>query len=378
MYFTQDDYLKIQKWLSRNSVRDTEFQEADTPLRGNETVVLVQNGHNRKIPISDLVDQIFTLGTADFLNVSEFSKKYGITLEEAITLVPPKSRKEGQVISFKNEEGNWEVYQFTGEVNQWTIIDLWKPFLADIPEKSITLDHLSQEVKDAINSGGGVGEIVDGSIDTDKLADYAVNDKKLAPTSVTEEKLSDKLKNKINSLETAKIEVPTYSGDKGLPIEIIDTKSSGSLFRPYAPSEYDVMGSGSTEQGSATICYNSDYSVEGKVVVLKNNISDGHGGYVDSFAFVFPTGGVYGDSESNYEIYYGKDLILKQSKQDTSGGIKPLSSYINDANTLYRDTYDNKYYKMLNNNKLIENYFMETASIQEALNAIYSKTGMIW
>lgn len=377
MYFTQDDYLKIQKWISRNSVRDTEFQEADTPLRGNETVALVQNGHNRKILISDLVDQIFTLGTTDFLNVSEFSKQYKITLEEAIILVPPKSRKEGQVISFKSEEDKWEIYQFTGNVNQWTSIDLWKSFLADISEGSITLEHLSQEVKNAINSGGGVGEIVDGSIDTDKLANYAVTEQKLSPESVTEEKLSNELKSKINNLETAKIEVPTYSGDKGLPIEIIDAKASGSLFRPYAPSEYDVTGSGSTEQGSATICYSNDYSVEGKVVVLKNNMSDGHGDYMDSFAFVFPTGGVYGESETSHEIYYGKDLILKQSKQDTSEGIKPLSSYVNDGSTLYRDIYDNKYYKMLNNNKLTENYFMETVSIQEALNTIYSKIGMI-
>ena len=143
MYFTQDDYLKIQKWLSRNSVRDTEFQEADTPFKGNETVTLVQNGHNRKILINDLIDQIFALGTTDFLNVSEFSKEYNITLDRAITLVPPKSRKSGQVISFNNVEGNWEIYQFTGNVNQWATIDLWLDIFntlevkVEIPDESI-------------------------------------------------------------------------------------------------------------------------------------------------------------------------------------------------------------------------------------------------
>lgn len=143
MYFTQDDYLKIQKWLSRNSVRDTEFQEADTPFKGNETVTLVQNGHNRKIFMNDLIDQIFALGTTDFLNVSEFSKEYNITLDRAITLVPPKSRKSGQVISFNNEDGNWEIYQFTGNVNQWATMDLWLDIFntlevkVEIPDESI-------------------------------------------------------------------------------------------------------------------------------------------------------------------------------------------------------------------------------------------------
>ena len=143
MYFTQDDYLKIQKWLSRNSVRDTEFQEANTPFKGNETVTLVQNGHNRKVFISDLTEQIFALGTTDFLNVSEFSKEYNITLDKAITLIPPKSRKSGQVISFNNEDGNWEIYQFTGNVNQWATIDLWKDIIStlevkvEIPDESI-------------------------------------------------------------------------------------------------------------------------------------------------------------------------------------------------------------------------------------------------
>ena len=143
MFFTQDDYLKIQRWLQRNSVRDTEFQEADTPFKGNETVTLVQNGHNRKILMNDLIDQIFALGTTDFLNVSEFSKEYNITLDRAITLVPPKSRKSGQVISFNNVEGNWEIYQFTGNVNQWATIDLWLDIFntlevkVEIPDESI-------------------------------------------------------------------------------------------------------------------------------------------------------------------------------------------------------------------------------------------------
>ncbi len=49
MFFTQDDYKKIQQWLSKNSVKDTEFNEAIVPFEGNETIAFVQNGHNVKV-----------------------------------------------------------------------------------------------------------------------------------------------------------------------------------------------------------------------------------------------------------------------------------------------------------------------------------------
>ena len=78
MFFTQEDYRKIEQWLQRNSVKDTEFQEA-LPLNGLETITLVQDEHNKKVFIKDLVDQIFKLGVSDFLNVTD---KYEI--QEAI------------------------------------------------------------------------------------------------------------------------------------------------------------------------------------------------------------------------------------------------------------------------------------------------------
>ena len=126
MFFTQDDYKKIQAWLTKNSVKDTEFNEAIEPLNGNETISLVQNGHNVKASLKDFISQLFLLGVSDFLNVSErFNEKY-ISLSEAIKLIPFKSRKTGQVITFLDENGEWKLYQFQGErVNQWNNTTLW-------------------------------------------------------------------------------------------------------------------------------------------------------------------------------------------------------------------------------------------------------------
>ena len=41
MFFTQDDYKKIQQWLTKNSVRDTEFNEANIPFNGGEIITVV-------------------------------------------------------------------------------------------------------------------------------------------------------------------------------------------------------------------------------------------------------------------------------------------------------------------------------------------------
>ena len=153
MFFTQEDYRKIEKWLLANSRKDTEFAGASTPLKGNETVVLVQNGKNVRVLLNDLINQIFLLGVSDFLNVTD---KYGesrISLTQAIQLIPYKSRKIGQVITFLDEDGEWKLFQFQGErVNQWNNATLWVDLIKRIQGISIidseditaTVDNLNQ------------------------------------------------------------------------------------------------------------------------------------------------------------------------------------------------------------------------------------------
>lgn len=128
MYFTQEDYKKIEEWLNKRSIKDTEFQEASS-LKGDEIIAITQKGYNRKINVKDLVDQLLNLGIEDFINVTSSYDSPNISLEEAIHLIPDKARQEGQVITFLNKEGKWEIYQFTGKLNQWNNITLWNnPF----------------------------------------------------------------------------------------------------------------------------------------------------------------------------------------------------------------------------------------------------------
>lgn len=138
MFFTQEDYRKIEKWLLANSVKDTEFAGASLPLEGRETVAFVQDGKNVNVLLKDLIEQIFLLGVSDFLNVTD---KYGesrISLTQAIQLIPYKSRKIGQVITFLDENGNWVIYQFQGErLNQWNNTSLWINLIRQIEGTSI-------------------------------------------------------------------------------------------------------------------------------------------------------------------------------------------------------------------------------------------------
>lgn len=142
MYFTQEDYRKIEAYLKSKAARDTSFDSATTPLQGNETIVLVQGGKNVNTTVSDIVSQFFALGVSDFINVTD---KYGIsynTLDEAIRVIPWRSRKVGQVITFLNEQGEWHLYQYQGEsILTWDNTTLWVDLLESRIVNSILPDQ---------------------------------------------------------------------------------------------------------------------------------------------------------------------------------------------------------------------------------------------
>lgn len=150
MFFTQEDYRKIEKWFLANSRKDTGFVGAATPLKGNETVVLVQNGKNVKASVKDVVEQLFLLGVSDFVNITD---KYGesyISLSQAIELIPYKSRKIGQVVTFLDDTGKWAMFQFQGlRKNQWNTLSLWVNLL-DLMKDLTIID--SEDIVTEVNS----------------------------------------------------------------------------------------------------------------------------------------------------------------------------------------------------------------------------------
>lgn len=140
MFFTQEDYRKIEDYLKRKSIKDTQFDEAITPLNGGEEIAFVQNGKNVKTHVKDIVEQLFLLGVSDFMNITDKYNQSYIDLKEAIDLIP--FRKKGQVITFINKEGDWVIYQFKGyNTSQWNNTTLWVNLFESIYINSILPDE---------------------------------------------------------------------------------------------------------------------------------------------------------------------------------------------------------------------------------------------
>lgn len=124
MFFTREDILKIQNALLQLSIKDSELPSAE-PVTYDDTLSIVQDGKNKKIKIEDFFNQISLWKREDFINITDRYDEHYIMLLEAINLVPILQRKDGLVITFQDVEGNWEIYQFRGNITEFFNIEKW-------------------------------------------------------------------------------------------------------------------------------------------------------------------------------------------------------------------------------------------------------------
>lgn len=124
MFFTREDILKIQQALLQLGVKDSELPNAE-PITYDDTLSIVQEGKNKQIGVKDFFNQISLWKREDFLNITDRYEEHYISLIEAINLVPILQRKDGLVITFQDVEGNWEIYQFRGNITEFLKEDKW-------------------------------------------------------------------------------------------------------------------------------------------------------------------------------------------------------------------------------------------------------------
>lgn len=124
MFFTREDILKIQNALLQLSVKDSELPSAE-PVTYDDTLSIVQDGKNKQIKIEDFFNQISLWKREDFINITDKYDEHYISLIEAINLVPILQRKDGLVITFQDIEGNWEIYQFRGNITEFFNVEKW-------------------------------------------------------------------------------------------------------------------------------------------------------------------------------------------------------------------------------------------------------------
>lgn len=126
MFFTEEDYKKIHRWILQNAIRDTKFNEASTPLNGSELIVFIQNGNNVKMYLNDLISQLSLAQNSNLINAtSDFDVSY-TSIEEVIKIIPCNLRRVGQLVTYIDKDGLWRLYQFQGySINQWNNTTLW-------------------------------------------------------------------------------------------------------------------------------------------------------------------------------------------------------------------------------------------------------------
>lgn len=118
MFFTKDDYRRIEEWLSHRVTEKIALGNAS--IQGNGT----GKSYGREVHIY----------SPDFYNVTLNAGKGYISLDEAVTLVPQDMRIFGLAITFLDEGGVWRIYQFAGlTFAQWDDITYWQsPYSADL------------------------------------------------------------------------------------------------------------------------------------------------------------------------------------------------------------------------------------------------------
>lgn len=130
--FTQEQIDEIRQRLKNTlGAKDTQFELANLPLKGNEQIALVQDGVNKRVSIDEFYQSLNDFGLVDFFNVSHYVVRltesyegYRMTLEGAINTCPPDVQRGGQTITFMGEDYEWHIWQYIGDTpDNWLDID---------------------------------------------------------------------------------------------------------------------------------------------------------------------------------------------------------------------------------------------------------------
>lgn len=332
MFFTQEDYRKIEKWLLANSKKDTQFVEAATPLQGNETIAFVQNGKNVKTSVKDIVDQLFLLGASDFLNITDKYGEKNITINQAIQLIPYRSRKIGQVITFLDEFSEWRVYQFQGErVNQWNNTTLWIDLLQAISDSSNIVPD-EEDITGVLQGGRNLLKFKDKNYNKDNYSGLGRVFLRKNPTTVTDPSTMCKISTNLLTQEMISREYTIYI------IQYDYTLNGNTVVIPKG-SILDFQG-GSIDNG--TLSFEDDTKI--KEHFIGNAIIEGNPYYIDytpdeEDITIVKDIIKFKDKEYNISEYSGLGRIYL--RKNISNGKNILTQdMINKPNTRYIIQYD--------------------------------------
>lgn len=166
--FTRDQIEEIKSKLIMLGTKDTQFPDAHK-LNGEEIIAIVQDGENKKIPLSSIIND-------DFINVSKDITEI-LTLSTAVSKIDINNRKLGQVITFKDSANSWAIRQFTGSsLDNWNDISLWKSISgidelksqveSNAEDISVLSDEIERHDASILNLNTDVSKLKDKDIET--------------------------------------------------------------------------------------------------------------------------------------------------------------------------------------------------------------------
>ena len=253
--FTRDQIEEIKKKLIMLGTKDTQFPDA-YKLNGEEIVAIVQDGENRKIPLSSIIND-------DFINVSKDTTEI-LTLSTAVSKIDINNRKLGQVITFKDSANSWAIRQFTGSsLDNWNDISLWKS-ISGIDELKSQADTNTSNIS-SLNTEVSVmqSKVDENTTSISQINNnIADNNKSIAQINTTLDEHTESINARITTDRIA---------DGAVTSEKIATSafdSTLSLSGKIAPA--DVVGERLTELGKRTSSI-ADYTITPSKNIFNNN-----------------------------------------------------------------------------------------------------------
>lgn len=249
MFFTRDDYKKIENWLKERSVKDSQFEEViDT--YPNDDIMILQNGENKRVKIGT-----FIADNADFINVTKTFGLRNCTIEEAAQTISEQFRKPGLEITFIAPTGVWMSYQYINDdtINDaWSNKDNWRNTLVDA--SGLNLDN------DTLVLRAGVAEVRNGSLVRDKLASDVINE-------------LDRLQIQINAINSREITMTTTLSHNyyyiGYPLNVTIT---GNLNLPNTMSN-DTIETISIYENDVVVNTDTKKSFVSYSTIIDSNLS---------------------------------------------------------------------------------------------------------
>lgn len=166
MMFTQEQINEIRQRLAISGTKDTQLPLAELPLIGEESVAIIQHGENKRVSIEEFYEEfsqyIDKSERVDLFNVSRYAQRISeanasvpLTLEEAVALCPKDVKRGGQILTFVDSSGAWNIWQYKGVIpenwsnikNFWENIDDFKEFVTYIGSGTDYLNIINKDHK---------------------------------------------------------------------------------------------------------------------------------------------------------------------------------------------------------------------------------------